>query len=318
MLSSPSELKKPLVSIIIIFLNAERFIEEAIQSIVAQTYDDWEILLVDDGSSDNSATLALELSRHFPQKVTYLEHEGHANRGMSASRNLGITHAQGDFIAFLNADDVWLPQKLEQQLQILQDHPEAVMVYGPWQYWFSWANNSLDPTVDVVQPMGSVVDRVVAPPQLMAPLLESRWVPIPSGILIKKETTLQVEGFEDDFRGHMEDHVFWSKIFLSFPVFVSSKCWYQYRMHPNSATARRYQEGKCAPLRLIFYRWLKRYFQKIKFQDRKIWLLFYTEVLSNYYAIFSRKTHMRKALTPLVRFLKLLFRLSIGSNLENP
>lgn len=313
MLTPAPESEKSLISIIIIFLNAERFLEEAVKSVMAQTYEHWEILLVDDGSSDNSTTLALELSRSAPHRINYLHHADHENRGMSVSRNLGIAHAQGDYIAFLNADDVWLPSKLEQQLQILQENPEAAMVYGPWQYWYSWADAHLDPAVDLFQPMGHFVDQVVAPPQLMVPLLESRWVPIPSGILIRKETVLQVGGFEDAFRGHMEDHVFWSKIFLSFPVFVSSKCWYQYRQHPNSASARRAKEGRCAPLRLIFYKWLKQYLQSTKFQDRKIWLLFYTEVWSNYYAVFSRKTHLRPLLRPVASVVKRLFRLSVRS-----
>lgn len=311
--STSLESREPLVSIIIIFLNAERFLEEALQSVMAQSYGNWEILLVDDGSSDHSTTLALEWSRAQPQRITYLEHPNHVNLGMSASRNLGITHAQGDYIAFLNADDVWLPHKLEQQVRILQEHPEAVMVYGPWQYWYSWADDLPDPTIDIFQPMGIGVDQVFTPPELMVPLLESRWVPIPSGILVCRDTTLQVGGFEDEFRGHMEDHVFWSKIFLSFPVFVSSKCWYQYRQHPNSATAQRYKEGKCAPLRLVFYQWLKRYLKRINFRDPKIWILFYTEVWSNYYAIFSRKTNLRTTLMPVARFVKRLFRLSVGS-----
>jgi glycosyltransferase involved in cell wall biosynthesis len=311
--SSSPDLTNPLVSIIIIFLDAEHFLEEAIASVMAQTYEKWELLLVDDGSSDQSTTLAQDLAHRHPHQVRYLEHPEHMNRGMSASRNLGITHAQGDYLAFLNADDVWFANKLEEQLQTLQQHPDAVMVYGPWQYWYSWADEVPDPTVDIFQPMGSFVDQVIAPPQLMMPLLESRWVPIPSGILVRRDITLEVGGFEDEFRGHMEDQVFWSKIFLSFPVFVSSQCWYQYRQHPNSASAQRNKEGKCAPLRLVFYRWLKQYFQQVKLRDAKVWISFYTELWSNYYAIFSRKTRLREPLMPVAKFVKRLFRLSIGS-----
>src|SRR5918999_1055965 len=110
---------KPLVSVIMIFLNAEKFIEEAIESVFAQTYDSWELLLVDDGSTDDSTDIALRYAQQNPERVRYLEHDSHLNRGMSASRNLGITHAIGEYIAFLDADDVWLPHKLEQQVAIL-------------------------------------------------------------------------------------------------------------------------------------------------------------------------------------------------------
>src|SRR5437773_4242914 len=96
---------KPLVSVIIIFLNAEKFIEEAIESVLAQTYDHWELLLVDDGSIDSSTEIALRYAEQYPGKVNYLEHEGHQNRGMSASCNLGIRNTKGEYIAFLDVDD---------------------------------------------------------------------------------------------------------------------------------------------------------------------------------------------------------------------
>src|SRR5919198_1004258 len=105
----------PLVSAIIIFLNAERFIQEAIESVFAQTYDAWELLLVDDGSTDGSTAIARRYAEQHPGKVRYLEHNGHQNRGKSASRNLAIRNCTGEYIAFLDADDVWLPRKLEQQ-----------------------------------------------------------------------------------------------------------------------------------------------------------------------------------------------------------
>ena len=105
-----------MVSIIMIFLNEEQFIREAIESVFAQSYDTWELLLVDDGSMDLSTDIALRCADQHPGQVRYLEHADHQNRGMSASRNLGISHAKGKHIAFLDADDVWSPHKLEQQV----------------------------------------------------------------------------------------------------------------------------------------------------------------------------------------------------------
>src|SRR5215207_11709928 len=107
---------KLLVSSVMIFLNAEKFIEEAIESVFAQTYDNSELLLVDDGSTDDSTQIALRYAERDPEKVRYLEHPGHRNRGMSASRNLGVSHAEGEYVAFLDADDVWLPYKLQRQV----------------------------------------------------------------------------------------------------------------------------------------------------------------------------------------------------------
>src|SRR3712207_4093497 len=121
---------EPSVSVITIFLDEERFIEEAIESVLAQRYDNWELLLVDDGSTDGSTQIALRYAERYPEKVRYLEHPGHENRGRSATRNVGTSYARGEHIGFLDADDVWLPHKLQQQVEILNSHPEAGMVYG--------------------------------------------------------------------------------------------------------------------------------------------------------------------------------------------
>ena len=104
----------PTVSIVVIFKDPGAFLSEAIDSVRAQTLTSWELLLVDDGSSDGSSDLAQALAAAEPRRVRYLEHDGHANRGMSASRNLGIAHAGGDFVAFLDADDELVATALEE------------------------------------------------------------------------------------------------------------------------------------------------------------------------------------------------------------
>src|SRR5262245_51206234 len=131
---------KPLVSAIIIFFNAEKYFQEAIESVFAQTYAHWDLLLVDDGSTDGSTEIAVRYANRHPGKVRYMEHAGHQNRGMSATRNLGFRAARGEFVALLDADDVWLPSKLEQQVAVLTEHPAAGMIYAPTQYWYSWTN----------------------------------------------------------------------------------------------------------------------------------------------------------------------------------
>src|SRR5262249_14256541 len=120
--------RQPLVSVITIFLNEERFLEDAIRSVFAQTYDSWELLLVDDGSTDRSSALARGWAERHPGRVRYLEHPGHENLGMSATRNLGIREARGELIALLDGDDVYAAGKLATQVAQLEAHPEAAMV----------------------------------------------------------------------------------------------------------------------------------------------------------------------------------------------
>src|SRR5687767_2869413 len=103
----------PAVSCILIFLDGARFIDEAIRSVASQKgCDDWELILVDDGSTDDSTAIAKAWARSDPGRIRYVEHAGHANRGMSASRNAGLDIARGTYVSFLDCDDVWLPSTL--------------------------------------------------------------------------------------------------------------------------------------------------------------------------------------------------------------
>src|SRR5947199_8449305 len=120
---------KPLVSVVVIFLNAEEFIQVAIESVLAQTYEEWELLVVDDGSTDKSRSIALQYVEKHPNKIRYLEHAGRQNRGMSASRNLGIANAKGEYIALLDADDVWIAKKLMHQVGRIESHHSAAMSF---------------------------------------------------------------------------------------------------------------------------------------------------------------------------------------------
>src|SRR5688500_9700971 len=94
------------VSVIMPIYNGERYLEVAIETCFAQTYEHWELLLIDNNSTDTSAAIARRYAERNPGRVRYLKHEGHANHGSCASRNLGIREAIGEYIAFLDADDV--------------------------------------------------------------------------------------------------------------------------------------------------------------------------------------------------------------------
>jgi len=229
---------KPLVSTILIFLNAAPFIEEAIQSVFAQRYDGWELLLVDDGSTDGSIAIAQRYAAQHPGNVRYLEHENHRNRGMSASRNLGINHAQGTYIAFLDADDVWLPHKLEEQVAILESQPEAAMIYGRTQIWHSWTGKPRDRDRDFFYALGVPADTLIRPPTLFLLLLENKaQTPTTCNMVVRRTVFEEIGGFEESFRGMYEDQAFCTKIFLKAPVFVADAYWARYRQHAESCGA---------------------------------------------------------------------------------
>lgn len=256
--------RNPLVSIIVPFLNAERFIGEAIDSVFAQVYDNWELLLVDDGSTDGSTGRARELAERYPEKVRYLEHDGHHNRGLPASRNLGLKHARGKYVALLDSDDAWLPQKLEQQVQILESHPEAAMVYGRSEYWRSWTGDAADVGRDCVPELGIEADTLVPAPRLLllSYPLGTAPTPCPSDIMLRRTALGRVGGFEESFNSQFtmyEDQAFLAKIYLEESVFVSSQCWDNYRLHPDSCVSTVTRNGQYHDVRRFFFNWFEGY-----------------------------------------------------------
>lgn len=250
--------RPPAVSVIIIFLNGGHFIREAVDSVLAQSFPDWELLLVDDGSTDDSSAYARDLSAAQPGRIRYLEHPGHENRGMSASRNLGLAHARGRYIALLDADDVWLPGKLQAQVSILDAHPEAGMLYGASLYWHSWSPTSQ--RQDTLMLARVRPDRVYRPPELLPLFLTgAAMVPCPSCILVRRDVMEQVGGFEPEFRTLYEDQVFFAKMALHAPVLVSNEYWINYRLHPRSSTAVEGSGTFPDPARIRYLDWLERY-----------------------------------------------------------
>ena len=264
---------EPQVSVITIFFNEEKFIQEAIESVFAQTYSNWVLLLIDDGSTDASTEIARTFAEQHPDKVRYLEHDGHKNRGMSASRNLGIRNADGKYIAFLDADDVWLPEKLERQVPILESQPQVAMVYGPTEYWHSWTGLPEDAERDHVPDLGVSLDLLVEPPTLLTELypLGKGTAPCLCSLLIRASVIKKLGGFEESFMGFYEDQAFLTKVYLNEPVFVSSGCWDRYRQNPASCSAIVKQAGQYHSFRERFLRWLKAYLQGRRVTDLAVW-----------------------------------------------
>ena len=113
---------QPLVSIIMNCLNCSRYLKEAMDSVYAQTYQNWEIIFWDNASTDKSG----EIARSYGEKVRYFSEIETIT--LFAARNNALRQARGEFIAFLDCDDVWLPEKLEKQIPLFQD-PEVGIVF---------------------------------------------------------------------------------------------------------------------------------------------------------------------------------------------
>jgi glycosyltransferase involved in cell wall biosynthesis len=250
-----------MTSVVIIFFDAGAFLEEAIESVLAQTDSGWELLLVDDGSTDQSTSVAQSYVRRFPDRIRHLQHPQHANMGMSASRNLGLRYARGDLLAFLDADDVWFPNKLAQQRELLECQPSAGMLVGRYEIWHSWKNNSSGQ--DSQCGLRVIPDTLVQPPELALICYPLGVGPAPSmsDLIVRRHVVEQVGGFEDRFRGMYEDQAFLIKMYLSTPIYVSGTCWSKYRKHERSCCSVAKTAGEWEYWRSYYLYWLETYLQ---------------------------------------------------------
>lgn len=241
MATSSPQADQPLVSIVVPFLDAESFLDQAVQSVLAQTYTNWELLLVDDGSTDNSGEIARGHQRKDPDRITYLEHPGHRNIGRAGSRNLGVEHSSGDLIAFLDADDVFLPFKLERQVAALLSRPDAGLLIASTLFWHAPALQIEPESVDFVPDFSAIgleTGKTYSPPSLLALMLENEDThPAICSVLVRREVFEEVGGFEEP-RHQYGDTTFLAKAYLRFGVFVSGDCSAVYRSHSQSSPGR--------------------------------------------------------------------------------
>jgi glycosyltransferase involved in cell wall biosynthesis len=250
---------KPRVSVITIFYNAADFLGEAIESVLAQDYRNFELLLVDDGSTDAGSDIAQSYSERASDRLRYLHHPGRENRGMSASRNLGIREATGEIIAFIDADDHWRFNKLSEQIKIFDRFPEVDASCGAVNYWRSWAGGE-----DELIPTGHALGRPIAPPEAILALypLGTADAPCPSDLMIRRSTALALGGFEESFTGALqmyEDQAFLAKLYLERTIYFDERCWLDYRRHDGSCVVTVSKDGRYDEVRRHFLEWLQAY-----------------------------------------------------------
>ncbi|MPY94081.1 MAG: glycosyltransferase [Acidimicrobiia bacterium] len=262
----------PLVSVVMIFFQAERFIGEAIESVLAQTLDRLELLLVDDGSTDAGPAIAEGVAAR-DRRARVVRHPDGGNHGMSAARNLGVREAQAGLVAFVDADDVWEPGHLEHQVGVLEAHPGADLVGGRALYWRSWGDPAApDDATALARPPG----RLVRPPEMLIAYLDDGWTTVPTcSLLVRKEAFLSCGGSEESFGGMFEDTALLSKLYLRGTAVLTEAVTARYRQHPESACAvaarsGRYRAANPSPSRRQFMEWLDGYLRTSGSDDPRL------------------------------------------------
>jgi len=222
---------QPLVSVITPAYNRAGFIDQTIRSALDQTWPNIQLIVVDDGSTDGT----LERVAAYGSQLTLLTHDGHANRGQSASINLGLRHATGKYLAILDSDDYWEPGKLALQVAFLEQHPDIGLVYTNG-YGVDADGNIIYVChrEDHVEPNDP--DRV---------LLDC-YLALPVNSLVRKSVYDQAGPFEESFRAGQDHDMLVRIAELTRFAYLPDYTWY-YRRHAGSISSlhqeRRWQTG---------------------------------------------------------------------------
>ena len=212
----------PKVSVFISNYNYARYLPECLDSILAQTYQDFEIVIVDDGSTDNSLEILMDYKRRYPEKIHHYWHPGHANKGLSVSSNLAISKAQGEYLAWTGSDDMWYPEKLERQIEQLDSDPRLGMVY-------SYA--------DFVDGEGRVLPGragidITSDPNPVGRMLRSCHPPAMT-VVIRRQCLEEV-GVFDETLPTIQDWDLWIRVFSRWKVGFIDRPLAKYRIHGNN------------------------------------------------------------------------------------
>jgi glycosyltransferase involved in cell wall biosynthesis len=223
------------ISVVVPCHNGEAYLEEALSSIGDQTRAPDEVIVVDDGSTDRSAAIARRAG------ATVLQQP---NRGEGSARNRGIQHARGDLVAFLDADDRWLPHHLETIGGLLDDHPDATVACGAVQQF----GTAHDYRPGYVRP---------GPPTYVLDAAFRDWLHLTIGAVIRREALLEIGGFDEEER-YSVDFDLWLRLALDHRFVATDQVTSEWRWHPGQQSA--------TPLRqdAAVYRFRRRFIEMLE------------------------------------------------------
>lgn len=249
-IKSKAEPDAGLISCVSTFFNAAPYLAQAIESVIGQSFAEWELLLVDDGSTDDSRAIAQSYAARDPERIRVLEHAGGRNEGKSASRNLGVRSSRGAVVALLDADDVWLPTKLEAQMRMFREIPAIDLVFGPVLYWYSWTGRPQDRMRDCPSKISLPAEAVIEPPGALTRMLQvharrdESICPYPSATAFRRTAFDRVGGFEADFPQLYDDAVFFAKVMATARGFIIDEVLCKYRLHPDQKQSHSYEQAR--------------------------------------------------------------------------
>lgn len=212
----------PKVTVIIPCYNREKYIAKTVESVLNQTYPNVELIVVDDGCSDNSRNVL----ERFTDRIRILEHPGRVNKGQSAALNLGIRSSQSDYVAFLDSDDLFAPEKIERQVQFLENNPLYGLVYVN--------GHTIDENGNIIYRIYGDNHQEHSDPNRV--LLDCYFL-LPTNSLLRREV-LEKAGFFDESLRSAQDHDFAIRVAEVTKIAYLHENLFYYRRHPDSISYR--------------------------------------------------------------------------------
>ncbi len=221
-----TSLQTKTVSVIIPTCNYARYLSEALDGVLNQTYKDFEIIVVDDGSVDHTREVVEKYQKEFPGLIRYFHQE---NQGSSTARNTGIKNSHGKYIAFLDADDVWLPTKLKIQITEFENDPQVDLLFTNA---FLVNSNGSDSKKKYVRKY----EFSFKPDEMFEQLLLRNFVPL-SSVIVKRYIIDKI-GMFDTAQIYSEDFEWLLRVTRDHRADFINECLVKYRVHPQNKSHR--------------------------------------------------------------------------------
>jgi glycosyltransferase involved in cell wall biosynthesis len=217
----------PLVSVIVPTYNCATFITDALDSVLSQDYSPLEVIVVDDGSTDGTRDV---LARYGDRIRVFQQQNG----GPAAARNLAVSKSSGEYLAFLDGDDLWLPGKLKFQMDYIASHPEMRVVYGEWLVWHPDADGRFSPLALPPPREDFALDEMDSG-WAYARLISHDCILHIIATVIHRSVFDRVNGFDESFRTG-SDYDFWVRMSRHFPIAKLRRVVAVYRQNAASVT----------------------------------------------------------------------------------
>lgn len=289
----------PKVSVVIPAYNAMNYLPETLENALSQTYDDFEVIVVNDGSSDETEQWVSQIK---DSRVKLISQK---NQGLAGARNTGIAHAKGEYIAFLDADDLWEPTKLEKQLRVLEENPEVGLVYT----WVAYIDDKGESTGRVFkhQIEGDVWQK----------LTEHNIVESGSVAMVRRDCFENCGVFDRNLGSYVEDWDMWLRLATRYHFKVVQEPLVYYRQVATSAS--RNWEAMEQSFQLVIEKAFKSAPQELQYLKQQSYG--FTKLCLAWKALQSIQKDYKKAIDfrkqalayyPQLRFSKEYFRLSLA------